>query len=236
LLDRIPQLPVFDQAGLCIVVALLFAVAFPFKDSAKWRPRIAVLASIAGWLVLGAIFFQFDMSKMIGGLLACLWLAGSFRLFQRAQLPVRWFALIGAVFLFVSLTFFLNGFALSHVDFRFATNKIYPFERELWRAPQLILWAMLKYAFALLPALAIVRALSGPGVWRQLLLLGWWRELSIVAGALGLAIFNRRGMGDLCSEEIYFWTFLNIVLFGAALLLARPAVRAPILAEIKGPF
>jgi hypothetical protein len=187
---------------------------------------MAVLASIAAWLVLGKILFQFDVAKLLGGLLASLWLAGAFRLFQRTQLPPRWFALIAAVFLFVLLTFFLNGFALSHVDFRFATDKIYPFGKELWRAPQLILWAMLKYGFALLPALAIVRASCSPSVWRQLLLLGWWRELGIVAGALGLAIFNRRGMGDLCSEEIYFWTFLNLVLVGAALLLARPAARA----------
>ena len=227
LLDRIPQLPVFAQAGLCIVVTLLFAIAFPFGREAKWRQRTTVLASIAAWLLLGAILFQFDVSKLIGGLVACLWLAGSFPLFQRAQLPPRWFALIGAVFLFILLTFFLNGFALSHVDFRFATNKIYPFGKELWRAPQLILWAAFKYAFALLPALALVRAWASPGVWRPLLLFGWWRELGIVAGALGLAIFNRRGMGDLCSEEIYFWTFLNVVLFGAALLLAGPGIRPP---------
>jgi type I phosphodiesterase/nucleotide pyrophosphatase len=226
LLDRISQLPVVAQAGVCILVALLFSIAFPFEPSAKWRRRATALGSIAAWLVMGKILFQFEAAKLIGGLLACLWLASAFRLFHRAQLPLRWFALIGAVFLFVLLTFFLNGFALSHVDFRFATNKIYPFGKELWRAPQLILWAVLKYAFALLPALAIVRASARPGIWRQLLLLGWWRELGIVAGALGLAIFNRRGMGDLCSEEIYFWTFLNLVLFGAALLLARPAERS----------
>jgi hypothetical protein len=41
----------------------------------------------------------------------------------------------------------------------------------------------------------------------------------IVAGALGLAIFNARGMRDLCEEEIYFWTFLNVIFFVAALTM-----------------
>ncbi|HEX8897066.1 MAG TPA: hypothetical protein VF751_00085, partial [Chthoniobacterales bacterium] len=58
-------------------------------------------------------------------------------------------------------------------------------------------------------------------VWRQLLLLGWWRELGIVASALGLAIFDLSGMRDLCEEEIYFWTFLNVVFLVSALILAR---------------
>jgi hypothetical protein len=86
----------------------------------------------------------------------------------------------------------------------------------------LIVWAALKYAFALVPALAVIR-LSGVGqtIWRQLLLLGWWRQLSVVASALGLAIFNARGMHDLCGEEIYFWTFLNLVLFTGCLIFSR---------------
>jgi hypothetical protein len=165
---------------------------------------------------------------LIGALFACCWLAGCLELFRRAGLPVRWTALISALFLFVLLTFFLNGFALSHVDFRFAATKIFPFARELWRAPQLILWAALKYAFALAPALAAI-ALSGAGqtVWRQLLLLGWGRELTVVASALGLAIFNARGMHDLCGEEIYFWTFLNLVLFAAALVMTRRSEVQP---------
>jgi hypothetical protein len=28
-------------------------------------------------------------------------------------------------------------------------------------------------------------------------------------------------MRDLCEEEIYFWTFLNLVLFGACLIFPR---------------
>ncbi len=189
--------------------------------------KLIALLLLAAWLVAGRFFFQFDLAKLLGGLLACCWFAGCLELFHRARLPGRWFALIAAVFLFVLLTFFLNGFALSHVDFRFASNKIFPFAKELWRAPQLILWAALKYAFALAPALAVLRlSAMSDRVWRQVLLFGWWRELMIVAGALGLAIFNARGMRDLCEEEIYFWTFLNVVFLVAALVLARPAKGA----------
>lgn len=221
LLDRIPHLPIVLQAGLGAVAVFLFVITVPLGRDGIWRHRATILVSISAWLGVGAILFQFDFSKLIGGLLACLWLTGCFRLFRRAQLPRRWFALITVFFLFVLLTFFLNGFALSHVDFRFATNKIYPFGKEIWRAPQLILWAALKYAFALLPALARGRASAGSGVWRQSLLLGWWRELTVIAGALGLAVFDRRGMGDLCAEEIYFWTFFNLILVAACLIFSR---------------
>jgi hypothetical protein len=229
LLDR-PLSPA-TQLILCAAATTLFAVVFAGpNDIGRWRRRLASLVLISVWLVLGSIFFQFELSKLIGGLFACLWLAGCLELFRRAQLPLRWFALISAVFLFVLLTFFLNGFALSHVDFRFAGNKIFLFAKEAWRAPQLILWAALKYAFVLLPALAVLRASAvGKRVWPQLLLLGWWRELTIVAGALGLAVFNARGMRDLCTEEIYFWTFLNLVLFAACLILphASPSPAVP---------
>jgi len=88
----------------------------------------------------------------------------------------------------------------------------------------LIAWAALKYAFAVAPALAVLRMSSAGGsVWRQLLLLGWWRELTVVASALGLAIFNAGGMRDLCEEEIYFWTFLNLIFFAAALIMPTRA-------------
>jgi hypothetical protein len=205
----------FLAAGIAIG---LFVFALPVGGRGKLIALVLVLA----WFAVCRFFFQFDLVKLLGGLLACCWFAACLELFRRARLPVRWFALIGAVFLFVLLTFFLNGFALSHVDFRFASNKIYPFTKELWRAPQLILWAALKYAFALIPAVVVLRLSAiGDRVWRQILLLGWWRELTIVAGALGLAIFNARGMRDLCEEEIYFWTFLNAVLFVACLIFPR---------------
>ncbi|MFN2621717.1 MAG: alkaline phosphatase family protein [Chthoniobacterales bacterium] len=208
----------FLAAGIAI---MLFVVALPRVGG---RGKLTALVLVLGWVGLSHFFFQFDLTKLLGGLLACCWFAGCLELFRRARLPVRWFALIAAVFVFVLLTFFLNGFALSHVDFRFASDKIYPFAKELWRAPQLILWAVLKYAFALVPAFFVLRLSAiGDRVWRQILLLGWWRELTIVAGALGLAIFNARGMRDLCEEEIYFWTFLNAVFLAAALVMPRPA-------------
>jgi hypothetical protein len=224
------------QLILCAAAATVFAVVAPAwpNDIGRWRRRLTSFVLISVWLLFGSIFFQFDLSKLIGGLFACLWFAGCLELFRRAQLPLRWFALISAVFLFVLLTFFVNGFALSHVDFRFAGNKIFPFAKEAWRAPQLIFWAALKYAFALLPAFAVLRAsAAGRRVWPQLLLLGWWRELTIVASALGLAVFNARGMRDLCTEEIYFWTFLNLVLFAACLIFPRPS-DLPAVAELPG--
>jgi hypothetical protein len=227
LLDRIPELPLGGQLLLAAMAAGLFFVALP-------RRNLATLFAALLWLILGRFFFQFDLAKLIGALLACCWFAGCLELFRRADLPLRWFALVSAVFFFVLLTFFLNGFALSHVDFRFATTKIFPFARELWRAPQLIFWAAAKYAFALLPALAVLRlSAAGPRVWRQLLLLGWWRELTLVASALGLAIFNAGGMRDLCEEEIYFWTFLNLIFFGAALIIAPRGARPEAVAAVS---
>ena len=224
LLDRIPELLPIGQLLLAALAAGLFVLALP-------RRKIVAVFGVLLWLILGRFFFQFDFAKLVGALFACCWFAGCLALFRRAGLPLRWFALVSAVFFFVLLTFFLNGFALSHVDFRFAATKIFPFAKELWRAPQLIAWAALKYAFALAPALAILRLSAvGDRVWRQLLLLGWWRELTIVASALGLAIFNARGMRDLCEEEIYFWTFLNLVFFAAALLLAPGRLHPEVVA------
>ena len=219
LLDRIKELLPTGQLFVAAVALTLFVVALRWTSRSRWP--VAFLSAVL-WLIVGRFFFQFDVGKLVGGLLACCWFAGCLELFRRARLPLRWFALISAVFLFVLLTFFLNGFALSHVDFRFAATKIFPFATELWRAPQLIAWAMLKYAFALLPPLALLRLSSaGDLVWREILLLGWCREMTIVASAIGLAIFNARGMRDLCEEEIYFWTFLNVTLFVACLIFSR---------------
>ncbi len=218
LLDRIPEWTPSGQ----IIVSAIAATALLFALRLNRRGWFKAGLLILAWLTFSHYFFDFPFSKLIGGLLASCWLAGCLELFGRARLPLRWFAVIAAVFLFVLLTFFLNGFALSHVDFRFAATKIFLFAKELWRAPQLILWAALKYAFALAPALVVIR-LSGAAqtICRQLLLLGWWRQLSVVASALGLAIFNARGMHDLCGEEIYFWTFLNLVLFTSCLIFSR---------------
>src|SRR5437763_10834225 len=94
---------------------------------------------------------------------------------------------------------------------------------------------MVKYGFGLLPALAVLRlSVAAKDIWRQLVLLGWWRELTVVASALGLAIFNARGMRDLCEEEIYFWTFLNLIFFVAALIMARSPEHAGTVAVQSG--
>jgi hypothetical protein len=175
------------------------------------------------WLAIGHFFLHFDLGKLTGALLACCWFAGCLELFRRAKLPLRWFALISAFFIVILFTFFLNGFALSHVDFRFANDKIIQFPKELWRAPQLIVWAMSKYAFALLPALVLLRLSAfGDRVWREILLLTWWRQLVIAVSAVGLAIFNTRGMRDPCDEELIFWTFLNLLFLATALVMTRP--------------
>ena len=222
--DPIPTLPVVAQIAIGLAAVALYVVAFHWE---KWRGGFKTAVLVVAWAVVGVAFFGFEVSKLIGGLLACVWFAGCLHLFRQTRLPLRWFALVSAVFLFVLLTFFLNGFALSHVDFRFAANKIFPFAKEAWRAPQLIVWAMLKYAFALFPALAVAQKFSAGGrLWSQLLLAGWWRELTVAASALGLAIFNARGMWDLCSEEIYFWTFLNLVFLGAGLVFSRRLTAA----------
>ncbi|MEY2502572.1 MAG: ethanolamine phosphate transferase 3 subunit [Verrucomicrobiota bacterium] len=229
LLDRIPHLLLSGQLLLAAMAAGLFVVALP-------RRKVAALFGVLLWLILARFFFQFDLAKLVGALLACCGFAGCLELFRRARLPLRWFALVSAVFFFVLLTFFLNGFALSHVDFRFAATRIFPFAKELWRAPQLIAWAMLKYAFALGPAFAVLRLSEDRNeIWREILLLGWWRELMVAASALGLAIFDERGMRDLCEEEIYFWTFLNLIFFAAALTMAWRADRrvAPALASCQ---
>jgi hypothetical protein len=219
LLDRIRELLPTGQLLVAAIAVTLFVVALHWTSRNRWP--VALLSAVL-WFVVGRFFFQFDLGKLVGALLTCCWFAGCLELFRRARLPLRWFAMIGAVFIFVLFTFLLNGFALSHVDFRFANDKIIPFAQELWRAPQLIAWAMAKYTFALLPAFAVLRLSSaGNRIWRQILLLGWWRELTIVASALGLAIFNARGMRDLCEEEIYFWTFLNLIFFVAALTMTR---------------
>jgi hypothetical protein len=225
LLDRIRELLPSGQLLVAAIAVTLFVVAVHWTSGSRWF--IALMAAVL-WIIVSRFFFQFDVGKLVGALLACCWLAGCLELLRRAGLALRWFALIGAVFIFVLFTFLLNGFALSHVDFRFANDKIIPFAQELWRAPQLIAWAMAKYGFALLPAFAVLQLSSaGDRVWRQILLLGWWRELTIVASALGLAIFNARGMRDLCEEEIYFWTFLNVIFFVAALTLTRRRDRRP---------
>jgi len=143
-----------------------------------------------------------------------IWLVGCLQLFRRAGLSVNWSALVSAIMLFTVFYFVLNGFALSHVDFRFASEKIVPFQQEALRAPQLIAWVVVKYFFILLPVVFVVLVASGGG--RLALLLaqfGWWRELMVAVCTLGLSFFHTGGLSELCGEEIYFWTFLNLVIW-----------------------
>ena len=228
LLDRLPELLPAGQILVAVFAAAVFAVAL---NALPIRRRLTTLVAGLAWISVGYFFFQFDLSKLVGALLASAGFAGCLELFRRARLPLRWFALIGVVFVFVLFTFFLNGFALSHVDFRFGVDKIIPFPKELWRAPQLLVWALTKYSFALLPAIVVLRlSAAGAGVWREILLLTWWRQVMIAAGALGLAIFNAQGMRDSCEEELIFWTFLNLFFLAVALLMTprpRESGRAP---------
>ena len=93
-------------------------------------------------------------------------------------------------------------------------EKIIPFQQEALRAPQLIVWALLKYLFILLPVLFVVFvAAGGAALTLFLAQFGWWRELMVAVCALGLSLFDNGGLSELWGEEIYFWTFLNLVIW-----------------------
>ena len=227
---QVSRLPAIAQIGFCILAGLLLIDMTLRGRNRRSRWRKAAWAGIlfALWLFIGHAFFQFEWAKLFGCLLASLCLAGCFELFSRANLPARWFALVAALVLLVILSFVLDGLSLSHVDFRFAMDKIIPFQREALRAPQLIGWAIAKYLFVLLPPLVVTRRseMSGP-LSAALLWLNWSRLLIIVLAALGLAIFDTRGMHELCAEEIYFWTFLSLVAWWNCLSMATRE-RAPV--------
>jgi hypothetical protein len=217
-LDRISAMPLAFNVAICAVVGLIWLHAFQLGRNRQinW-PRAILLFAI--WIFLGIALFQFETGKLIGSLLGGIWLAGCLELFRRAGLSVNWSALVSAIMLFTVFHFVLNGFALSHVDFRFAAEKIIPFQQEALRAPQLIAWVVVKYLFILLPVLFVVLVATG-GAKLALLLaqFGWWRELMLAACALGLSFFHAGGLSELCGEEIYFWTFLNLVIWLLAIV------------------
>lgn len=226
LLDRVSTMPAAVGLSICLLLGVAWAIAMQLGGQANrmrlQAPAAALVAAV--WTLICTAFFQFETGKVIGCILGSLWLAGVLHFFRKTGLPLGWSALAGVILLFAMFHFVLNGFALSHVDFRFASNKIIAFREEVWRAPQLIAWTAVKYLFILLPAFAVLfRGSNGPQLAFQLLQFGWWRELMIVVSSLGLAIFDRRGLDELCSEEIYFWTFLNIALclFCLAVLWSR---------------
>ena len=223
LTDRVAEMPMVVGLCFCAAVAavLIYAIG---RDGAVngSRGTLAWAAAAMIWLLMNTALFQFDHGKLLGVLLGSLALAGFLQIFRRANLPAVWQALAGVVLLFAVFHFLLNGFALSHVDFRFATNKIIPFQQEALRAPQLIAWVVLKYLFVLLPLFAVLFACIDRATSRLLFQLGAWRELMIVLSAIGLSIFDLRGMNELCSEEVYFWTFLNLGLWLFCLVSTWP--------------
>ena len=212
-LDRISAMPLALNVAICAVIGLIWLYAFHLVGNRRinW-PRAILLFAI--WIFLGIALFQFETGKLIGSLLGGICVAGCLELFRRAGLSVNWSALISAIMLFTVFYFVLNGFTLSHVDFRFASEKIIPFQQEAFRAPQLIAWVLVKYLFILLPVLCIVLvATSGASLTLFLAQFGWWRELMLAVCALGLSLFHTGGLSELCGEEIYFWTFLNLVIW-----------------------
>lgn len=232
LLDRITEMPVVLGYLLCALAGAFLILALGFAGARERRSRstgswMKAALLFAAWLFLSGAFFQFELGKLTGILLGSLWLAGCLELFRRAELPSSWSALAGAVVLFLVFHFVLDGFALSHVDFRFAANKIIPFQEEAFRAPQLILWVVVKYLFGLIPPLSVLFfAARGTDLGLRLLQFGWWRELMIGLSALGLSIYDRRGVSELCGEEIYFWTFLSLVLWFLCLAVVWADRRA----------
>ena len=159
-LDRISAMPLAVNVAICAVVGLIWLYAFHLGRNRRinW-PRGILLFAI--WIFLGIALFQFETGKLIGSLLGGIWLAGCLELFRRAGLSVNWSALVSAIMFFTVFHFVLNGFALSHVDFRFASEKIIPFQQEVFRAPQLIAWVVLKYFFILLPVFFVVLVATG---------------------------------------------------------------------------
>jgi hypothetical protein len=224
MLDRFAQAHWGLQLACTAAVACLLAVLLRTSPSIR-SVRFSVLAgagAIAGWLLISTRFFEFPVAKLFGCLLGTIGLAGCLSLFEGSKLPIRWTALTGAIVLFATLALLLDGLELSHVDFRFAADKVIAFREEVWRALQLILWSLVKYSFALLPALYTLRLFSSDEeIPLQILQLNCWRGLMIVLGALGLALFDPRGLHGLCSEEIYFWTFLALVTWMFCLTMVR---------------
>ncbi len=238
IIDRVAEMPMPAGFALSVLAAGL-VVASLYTNGAE-RPfflgpkaAVVVIVGLVGWLLVCAGLFQVDFGKLLGTLLGSLALLSFIQLFRRAGLSATWTALAGVILLFAVFHLVLNGFALSHVDFRFAANKIILFQEEALRAAQLIVWAVVKYLFVLLPVLGVLLFSLQKGTALQILQLGCWRELMIVLSALGLAIFDARGVDELCGEEIYFWTFLNFALW--MFCLASAWVHRPLNLERRAP-
>jgi hypothetical protein len=218
MLNRFAATPAAFQLVLASLLLIVLAFASgraPKRLSIPWQT-----VGLFVWFAIAVWFFEFAIATAAISILLAIWLAAWLHLFTRAGLPWRWTVLIGAIVLFITLAFTLNGFQFSHVDFRFANDKIIPFRHELWRALQLIPWTMLKYLFVLLPALWVLRARMWPREMSVLLMqLGWGRQLLVIFMVFTFPFFDRLGLNELGAEEIYFWTFFNIVLWCFCLTL-----------------
>jgi Type I phosphodiesterase / nucleotide pyrophosphatase len=225
LVDTPAALPFSSNIALGAAIALIWLYLFR-----RTRPRpinwVWSIILLTLWYIFGTWLFEFETGKLMGALLGGIWLAGCLELFRRAGLGANWSALVSAIMVFAVFYFALNGFTLSHVDFRFASEKIIPFQQEALRAPQLIAWAMLKYGFILLPVLLVLGVAPGrTELARYLAQFGWWRELMLAICTLGLPLFDKGGLNELCGEEIYFWTFLNLVIWVLALVITGTSCK-----------
>jgi hypothetical protein len=235
MLNRFGAMPATFQLVLASLLLIVLAAALSFQsasDSGEAPKRLSILWKISGlfvWFAITVWFFEFAVATAVICILFAIWLTAWLHLFARAGLPWRWTVLIGTVVLFITLAFTLNGFQFSHVDFRFAVEKIIPFRHELWRALQLIPWTMLKYLFVLLPALWVLRRRLGrPEMSVRLMQLGWGRQLMVIFMVFTFPFFDRLGLNELGAEEIYFWTFFNIVLWCFCLtLMPRREAEGP---------
>jgi Type I phosphodiesterase / nucleotide pyrophosphatase len=205
--------------GLCLVVFTAICNAPETSQPSRLRRCIAPLAFLLAWFCIAKFFFGFPVEALRLALCGAIGLTGLLLMLRKAPLPTRWLALAGAIVLFITLYAVLNQFALNAVDFLFATGRIIPFATERWRAPQIILWSAIKYAFVLGPVLFVLRQSVPRSAMQGMLQLEWWRILMLGLGAFGISLFDPRGLQEQCAEEIYFWLFLAIVVW--LLLLTR---------------
>jgi hypothetical protein len=204
------------------VLGALLCASFDLRGR---KLAFGALGTLA-WIVVSSRLLQFESSQIAGFLLIGIAFAAMRSVIDRSGLAPRWTALAAAVCAYLMWCVALNGFALSRVDFRFATNLILPLREELWRAVQLIAWAICKYTFVLAPLfVGIARGKARMRVSAVLSHLMWSRLAMIALSALGLRLFGLPGVHELCSEEMYFWATLSVVFWIFATLLVRRTAR-----------
>jgi hypothetical protein len=219
-LDRVPALVVYLLAG-SLTLCLLPLRKPPWRTMAEAAPLLA----LAAWAVLSIAVLEFRGSQVVAFSCCALGLRGLLTLVRRARLSPVWSALALAICLVLASNAAFEGFALSHVNFRFAAELVIPFRTELFRAAQLVVWACLKYAFAWLPIVWILkRDARAPGVVLKLLVqLGAWRLLFTAIATLGFRCFDKVAIHELCSEELYYWGWFSLFAWLAALTARGPS-------------